>query len=82
MSPHNLSTLAWPGDLPTSDFKTTFILLAFELIIFQSLRRNRTSRGCSNNPEIMAGLKSVYKGPLFYLDIIKFKPNGPLHKTN
>ena len=30
----------------------------------------------------MAGLKSVYKGPLFYSDIIKFKPNRPLHKTN
>ena len=38
------------------------------------------SRNCSDKK--MAGLKSVYKGPLFYSDIIKFKPSGSLHKTN
>ena len=30
----------------------------------------------------MAGLKSVYKGPLFYSNIIKFKPNESRHKTD
>ena len=68
------------GFLITKELTFGFQILDFKDHFSDSLRRNMRSRNCSNKK--LAGLKSVYKGPLFYSEIIIFKPNGSLHKTN